>query len=657
MKTGKFIKTIGMIGISILFCFICACGGGENGEEGNGGGLVDTIPPQVSVTAPADSETDIPLNSSITATFNEDMDSTTITTSSFVLNNSVTGTVSYNNGTKTASFTPTSPLSSSTTYTATLTTDISDIAHNTLASTYTWSFTTGTISDTTNPTVLSTTPADGSTDISVSSTISATFSEAMNVASLTSSSFTVEGDGGITANGTFYYDATTDTITLTPSASLVGGITYTVAITTDAEDLSGNALSASVVWSFITASTSTAWEQVGGQVSPGGPESEDPTMLIIGSTPAVGYRHESFRSYLNLFDGTSWGSPEPDPSNNNTNSSIYGTPSFCSAGSIVYMAYSSAGDGSASDNDAFYDRIFVYAWTQGAGWICQNSGNEVSIPYNTATSEGANAWEPALACLGSGNPFVAWVETDVTPSPDGDDDLWLAEVTSSLSTRSSPLSRNSDSLATYSTDVRTVGITVSSTGTVYVAQWEQHPDDQDRTDLYVSQYSGGVFTSLGSAISDDYDSNNLSLPSLAVMGTNLFIAYSRANSLDYTKHVYVKQYDGSTWTIVGGGPVSAFSSTDHYDSANPDLLVIKDTLYIAWEESDQYDGYFIYVAYFDTLNEQWIIDGEKLNMELDNSSHDPSLAYSSTDQYLYVAFEEFTDGHPHIFVKRKALRE
>jgi hypothetical protein len=80
---------------------------------------------------------------------------------------------------------------------------------------------------------------------------------------------------------------------------------------------------------------------------------------------------------------------------------------------------------------------------------------------------------------------------------------------------------------------------------------------------------------------------------------------------------------------------------------------VEGTPYVAWEESDQYDGPFIYVAYWDEAGGSWIIDGDKLNTSTMNTAHDPSLAYSSSDGYLYVAFEEYTDGHPHIFVKRK----
>ena len=104
---------------------------------------------------------------------------------------------------------------------------------------------------------------------------------------------------------------------------------------------------------------------------------------------------------------------------------------------------------------------------------------------------------------------------------------------------------------------------------------------------------------------------------------------------------------------VGSGPVTAFNATDHYDSGNPHLAVADGVLYVAWDESDQYDGPFIYVAYYDAGTSDWVLFGNQLNTDLGNEALDPSLAYDSVSGYLYVAFEENTDGWPHIFVKRK----
>jgi hypothetical protein len=81
----------------------------------------------------------------VTATFSEAMNASTITTGSFTLKvgtTPVSGSVSYNSGTYTATFTPSANLSHNTTYTATLSTAITDAAGNPLASAYSWSFTT-----------------------------------------------------------------------------------------------------------------------------------------------------------------------------------------------------------------------------------------------------------------------------------------------------------------------------------------------------------------------------------------------------------------------------------------------------------------------------------------------------------------------------------
>jgi len=101
----------------------------------------DTTPPNVASTSPAAGAADIPVNSVLTATFSEAMDATTITTGSFTLDG-VSGSVSYNSSTHAATFTPAADLAYDTTYTASLSTAITDVAGNPLASTYSWSFTT-----------------------------------------------------------------------------------------------------------------------------------------------------------------------------------------------------------------------------------------------------------------------------------------------------------------------------------------------------------------------------------------------------------------------------------------------------------------------------------------------------------------------------------
>jgi len=105
--------------------------------------VTDATPPTVSSTTPASAATGVDRDVVITATFSEDMFATTIDGSSFTLANtgSVAGTVSFNGATNVATIAQTRALALLTSHTATLSTAITDLAGNALAST-SWSFTT-----------------------------------------------------------------------------------------------------------------------------------------------------------------------------------------------------------------------------------------------------------------------------------------------------------------------------------------------------------------------------------------------------------------------------------------------------------------------------------------------------------------------------------
>jgi len=109
------------------------------------GNTPDTTAPTVNSTIPTNLATGVATNSAIIAIFSEMLDPLTITNVTFTLKHGtapVSGTVSYAG--VTATFTPSSSLAASTVYTATITTVVKDLADNTLASNFIWSFTTGT---------------------------------------------------------------------------------------------------------------------------------------------------------------------------------------------------------------------------------------------------------------------------------------------------------------------------------------------------------------------------------------------------------------------------------------------------------------------------------------------------------------------------------
>ncbi|HKQ36283.1 MAG TPA: Ig-like domain-containing protein [Nitrospiraceae bacterium] len=113
------------------------------------GATADTTPPTVISTSPANLATDVAINQSITATFSEAMDPTTITPTTFTVMQGITpipGTVTSlgggGAGGSVATFNPTSDFSPSSVVTVTITTGVTDLAGNALAANKTWSITT-----------------------------------------------------------------------------------------------------------------------------------------------------------------------------------------------------------------------------------------------------------------------------------------------------------------------------------------------------------------------------------------------------------------------------------------------------------------------------------------------------------------------------------
>jgi hypothetical protein len=91
----------------------------------------DLVRPSVTLTGPAQGATNVPASAKISATFSEAMDPFTITTATFGVAG-VNGTVTYNESTRTATFTPLLKLAASTTFTATVGPGAQDVAGNAL---------------------------------------------------------------------------------------------------------------------------------------------------------------------------------------------------------------------------------------------------------------------------------------------------------------------------------------------------------------------------------------------------------------------------------------------------------------------------------------------------------------------------------------------
>src|SRR6202140_4260149 len=259
---------------------IISAGCSDPDKTGNPG----TTPPTVTSVEPPNGSAGVCPNAMVTASFSKAMNPATINATTFTLTTgtppvAVGGVVTYDAPSKTATFTPSSTLAIPTVlYTATITTGATDTFGNALASDFVWTFTTGTTTCLTGPpTVISVTPPDISAGICPNTVVVATFSEAMNPATINSTTFLLAA-GSTPVAGAVTYDAPSHVATFTPTNPLALSTHYTATIPTGAQNLFGNALASDYVWSFTTSATACSSTVPLGTACSFG---------ILGATPVV----------------------------------------------------------------------------------------------------------------------------------------------------------------------------------------------------------------------------------------------------------------------------------------------------------------------------------------------------------------------------------
>ena len=230
--------------------------------------VIDTIPPEVTTTSPADLFGNVSRDVVIQVNFSEAMativpaDVTIVGSTSGAYNLSTDGVFDF--ATTAFSFDLTGQYDYSETITVTVDGAVEDtyvadpnflwewLGGDPLAD-YSFSFT---IEDPVPPTVLTTIPVNGANDAGIGTTVSVVFSEAMDEATVTNDanfSLVVTGETNEIA-GSLSYTANANTATFTPDASLGFSTSYTATATTGVTDAEGSPLVADYTFSFTTAS-------------------------------------------------------------------------------------------------------------------------------------------------------------------------------------------------------------------------------------------------------------------------------------------------------------------------------------------------------------------------------------------------------------------
>ena len=216
----------------------------------------DTTPPQVISSVTQYQNTSIPVDIQFSATFSEWIDPATIDASTITLSlasgGAVPGTITYSG--KTVTFVPSSYLMPGTSYVFTIGTGVKDLAGNSLAQSFIYSFVTEPPYGS-PPAVGVTAPANGAHMVPLDTSLVANFNtNKLNPATITNSAFYVT-DGVTPVSGTLTYNfvfPATNTITFKPDSPLQPNTIYTATITSAIQDIQGNFLPSNYSWSFVT---------------------------------------------------------------------------------------------------------------------------------------------------------------------------------------------------------------------------------------------------------------------------------------------------------------------------------------------------------------------------------------------------------------------
>jgi hypothetical protein len=236
MKTKKLLLTFAILFIAL----VTGCAKDDFQE-------IDGVCPVVTITAPTNGATNVPLDQLISVTFNEEMNPETINESSFTLSNGtsqIPGVVTYV-GT-TATITPSALLAPNTTYTARIARTVKDLTGNALQTETIWTFSTGL---TVTPMVASTDPEDKTNNVVLNKLVSVTFNMPMKASTITTTTYTLK-QGTTAVSGTVTYSGST--ATFIPAAPLTANTVYTATISKAVTNLDNTAIIADYVWQFTT---------------------------------------------------------------------------------------------------------------------------------------------------------------------------------------------------------------------------------------------------------------------------------------------------------------------------------------------------------------------------------------------------------------------
>jgi hypothetical protein len=323
--------------------------------------------------------------------------------------------------------------------------------------------------------------------------------------------------------------------------------------------------------------------------------------------------------YVKRWNGSSW-IEVGNTLNFNTDHYAY-DPSLAldSSGNPV-VSWSECIAADAFGNCTNYD-IYVKRWN-GSNWV--QLGTTLDINANQ------NAYAPSLGLDGSGNPTVSWQEyggfSDNVYVKRWNGSSWV-QVGSPLEFGTSP------------------SLALDSSGNPIVSYQEYDGTSQD---IDVVRWNGSSWSFIGATTLDVNFFADALNPSLALDSSgNPTVSWWEYESGFTNPNIYVKQWNGTSWTLVGSNPLdTSLAITSYY----PSVSVVNGSLAVAWQEGNSGSTDSLYVKKF--LTNAWQDIGGLLDVNGGQSALNASIA-RTTSNYPVVAWDEgdAINGSWNVYVK------
>ena len=221
----------------IIILSSVACSKDSDEESSGGGTTASSAKFLVSSTIPEDHATGVSLFTSVVIGFNNNVNSSSVSGNNFSLSsNGIAVPAKLSNSKNVVVLLPSSSLSNATLYSAFVSSTVQDISGNGLNQDSSWKFTTvsassdnssvdtgsggDTAADTTQPSVVSISPYENASNITVDSAITVVFSESISSSSLSSSTFKLMDNSSNSISGSYSLNGSTVTFTLQNRKSL-----------------------------------------------------------------------------------------------------------------------------------------------------------------------------------------------------------------------------------------------------------------------------------------------------------------------------------------------------------------------------------------------------------------------------------------------------